>query len=45
MLNKLQLLSSILFTYIQNYHYIRVKYITSKLTNLIYKLYSYIKYD
>lgn len=45
MLNKLQLLTSILFTYIQNYDYIRVKYITSKLIKLIYKLYSYIKYD
>ena len=45
MLNKSQLLTSILFNCIQKYDYITIKYIMSKLIKVIYKLYCYTKYD
>ena len=45
MLNKSQLLTSILFSCMQKYDYITVKYIMNKLIKVIYKLYCYTKYD
>jgi hypothetical protein len=45
MLNKSQVLASIIFTCMRKYDYITVKYIMSKLVKVIYKLYSYTKYD